>query len=134
MDEREKIIKIIEKNGTYNGRSFSFDYYVIQPNDLADALIEAGCAFGIDVQGLIDGTNELYVKDKGIMRLYNVYEVRKMEHRAEVAERAFDNIMRAFHELLSAIFPDKKIDLDEWKKDNLANAEKELAEEKNGGA
>ena len=41
MDEREKIIKIIEKSGTYNGRSFSFDYYVIQPDDIADALIAA---------------------------------------------------------------------------------------------
>lgn len=51
------------------------------------------------------------------------------ERRAEVVERAYDNIMGAFHELLSAIFPDKKIDLDDWKKDNLANAEKELAEE-----
>lgn len=42
MTDREKIIKIIEKNGVYNGRSLSFDYYVIQPDDLADALIEAG--------------------------------------------------------------------------------------------
>ena len=42
MTDREKIIKIIEKNGTYNGRSFSFDYYVIQPDDIADALIAAG--------------------------------------------------------------------------------------------
>ena len=38
MTDRDKIIKIIEKNGTYNGRSFSFDYYVIQPDDIADAL------------------------------------------------------------------------------------------------
>lgn len=42
MTDKEKIIKIIEKNGVYNGRSLSFDYYVIQPDDLADALIEAG--------------------------------------------------------------------------------------------
>ena len=42
MTDREKIIKIIEKNGTYNGRSLSFDYYVIQPDDLADALTAAG--------------------------------------------------------------------------------------------
>lgn len=48
MSDREKIIKIIENNGTYNGRSLSFDYYVIQPDDLADALIEAG--YG-DVRG-----------------------------------------------------------------------------------
>ena len=49
--------------------------------------------------------------------------------RAEVVERAFDNIMKVFHEMLSTIFPSIKIDLDEWKKDNLAIAEKELAEE-----
>lgn len=49
--------------------------------------------------------------------------------RAEVVERAFDNIMEVFHEMLSAIFPSIKIDLDEWKKDNLAIAEKELTED-----
>ena len=53
----------------------------------------------------------------------------EVRHRAEVVERALDNIMGAFHELLSAIFPDKKIDLDEWKKDILANAEQQLAKE-----
>lgn len=40
MTDREKIIEIIKKNGTYNGKSLSFDYYVVQPDDLADALIE----------------------------------------------------------------------------------------------
>lgn len=52
----------------------------------------------------------------------------RLKRRAEVADRAFDNTMKVFHEILSAMFPDKKIDLDKWKKDNLANAEKELAE------
>lgn len=42
MTDREKIIEIIKKNGTYNGKSLSFDYYVIQDEDLADALIAAG--------------------------------------------------------------------------------------------
>lgn len=41
MTEKEKIVKIIAKNGVYNGRSLSFDYYVIQPEELADALIKA---------------------------------------------------------------------------------------------
>lgn len=50
-------------------------------------------------------------------------------HRAEVAERAFDNTMEVFHEMLSTMFPSIKRDLDAWKKDNLASAEKELAEE-----
>ena len=62
MTEREKIIEIIKRNGTYNGRSLSFDYYVIQPDDLADALIAAG----------IGG-------------------VKETKHRAEVAERALTN-------------------------------------------
>ena len=42
MKYREKIAEIIKKNGTYNGRSLSFDYYVVQPDDLATALIENG--------------------------------------------------------------------------------------------
>lgn len=42
MTDREKIIEIIKKNGTYNGESLSFDYYVIQDEDFADALIKAG--------------------------------------------------------------------------------------------
>lgn len=61
--------------------------------------------------------------------LVPVAEYESVRHRAEVAERAFDNTIKVFHEILSAIFPDTKIDFDEWKKDNLANAEKELAEE-----
>ena len=42
MSDREKIIEIIKKKGTYNGKSLSFDYYVIQDEDFADALIAAG--------------------------------------------------------------------------------------------
>ena len=60
MKYREKIAEIIKKNGTYNGRSLSFDYYVIQPDDLAKALIAAG-----------------------------IGEVSEWKRRAEVAEKAF---------------------------------------------
>lgn len=61
----------------------------------------------------------------------NLHErLKEAERRAEVAERAFDNTIKGFYETLSALFPDTKVDLDKWKKDNLANAEKELAEEK----
>lgn len=42
MADREKIIKIIKKNGTYHGGILSFDYYVVQPEILADALIANG--------------------------------------------------------------------------------------------
>lgn len=62
MTDRDKIIEIIKRKGTYNGRSLSFDYYVIQPDDLADALIAAG----------IGG-------------------VKETKHRAEVTERALTN-------------------------------------------
>ena len=62
--------------------------------------------------------------------------VEEAKHRSFVFEKelvkykmAFDNTIKAFHETLSVLFPDTKINLDEWKKDNLANAEKELAEE-----
>lgn len=60
MKDREKIAEIIKKNGTYNGRSLSFDYYVVKPDDLATALIENG--YG---------------------------NVAEWKHRAEVAEKAF---------------------------------------------
>ena len=151
MTDREKIIKIIEKNGTYNGRSFSFDYYVIQPDDLADALIAAGigevtewkekveCAKRIlQIPTLPNGTTDLsYFEYKGeriqdIARQRDEYKhcAEVAEHRAEIVERAFDNTMEVFYEMLSTMFPSIKIDLDEWKKDNLAIAGKELAEEK----
>lgn len=42
MTDKESLVKIIAKNGVYNGKSLSFDYYVIQPEELADALIKAG--------------------------------------------------------------------------------------------
>lgn len=42
MTDKEKIVKIIDINGVYNGKSLSFDYYVVQSDDLADALIKAG--------------------------------------------------------------------------------------------
>lgn len=42
MTEQEKIIEIIKKNGTYNGRSMSFDYYVVRADDLAECLINEG--------------------------------------------------------------------------------------------
>lgn len=66
MTDREKIIEIIAKEGVYNGRSLSFDYYVVQPDDLANALIEAG-----------------------------IGDVIEYKHKAEVAERVIANILCA---------------------------------------
>lgn len=61
MTDREKIIEIIKRNGTYNGRSLSFDYYVVQLDDLADALIAAGIGDTIyKVYDRCDGHNCLY--------------------------------------------------------------------------
>ena len=114
MTEREKIINIVGQN-KYCGV------------DTANALIEAGF---ISLKESSDMAREACdilrnIKDDEIKCICK--EKDDLARRAEVVERAYDNIMGAFHELLSAIFPDKKIDLDDWKKDNLANAEKELA-------
>lgn len=104
MTEREKIIKIIEKNGTYNGRSFSFDYYVVQPDDIADALIAANigdvtewkekvaCAKRIlQIPTLPNGTTDLsYFEYKG-ERIQDIARQRdEYKHRAEVAEKECD--------------------------------------------
>lgn len=103
MKYREKIAEIIKKNGTYNGRSLSFDYYVVQPDDLATALIENG-----------------------------IGDIIEWKRRAEVAERALltacvnlikdeeDNVNM---ELLAHVVYTKF----------LRKAEKELAEEKKSG-
>lgn len=102
MTDREIIIKIIKKNGTYNGRSLSFDYYVVQLDDLADALIAAGigdvtewkekveCAKRIlQIPTLPNGTTDLsYFEYKG-ERIQDIARQRdEYSHRAEVAEKA----------------------------------------------
>ena len=104
MTDREKIIKIIEKNGTYNGRSFSFDYYVIQPDDIADALIAANigdvtewkekveCAKRIlQIPTLPNGKTDFsYFEYKG-ERIQDIARQRdEYKHRAEVAEKECD--------------------------------------------
>lgn len=91
----------------------------------ADALIEAG--FGNEKELRIELRSKVdYIHEQDDI-------IGHYKHRAEVVERAFDNTIKAFHETLSALFPGTKIDLDEWKKKNLANAEKELAEEGKDG-
>lgn len=119
MTEREKIIKIIEKNGTYNGRSLSFDYYVIQPDDLADALIAAGIG---DVKSW-----EISDADKERSSINYYCEMREWkdkcketEHRAEVAEKMFNILYEETSEYMKVLSK-------EWYK---YQAEKELEEEK----
>lgn len=118
MTEREKIIEIIKRNGTYNGKSLSFDYYVIQPDELADALFAAGIV--VDVQSLANGNCVLYVKGKGFMRLYNEQDINEMIHRAEVYEEMFDILYKETSEYMKVLSK-------EWYK---VQAEKELAEER----
>lgn len=74
MKDREKIAEIIKKNGTYNGRSLSFDYYVVQLDNLATALIENG--YG---------------------------NVAEWKHRAEVAEKALDKACADIEQLMDCL-------------------------------
>ncbi len=101
MTEREKIIEILKQTSDVWKDEKIYGYVVsIDLGKIADALIEAG-----------------------------IGDVTEWKHRTEVAERAFDNTIKAFYEVSSLLFPDTKIDFDKWKRDNLANAEKEIAEE-----
>lgn len=134
MTEREKMIAVIKQAFEEEGRMlkeqakrvFSGEIKKasqgLPPLDefIADALIAKG-------YGNIDKT----VEEAYAFTLELNDKIKAAEHHAEVAERAFDNTIKAFHETLSALFPDTKVDLDKWKKDNLANAEKELEEEGN---
>ncbi len=143
MKDREKIAEIIKKNGTYNGRSLSFDYYVVKPDDLADALIAANvgdvtewkekveCAKRIlQIPTLPNGTTDLsYFEYKG-ERIQDIARQRdEHKHRAEVAERALltacvnlikDEEASVDMELLAHVVYTKF----------LRKAEKELAEER----
>lgn len=89
MNDREKIVKIIEENGVYNGKSLSFDYYVVQPDDLADALIEAGIR-DINQKGLVAVNGEVSIVTKNIIADAKDTldgNLAEWKRRAEVAER-----------------------------------------------
>lgn len=128
MTDREKIIKIIEKNGTYNGRSLSFDYYVIQPDDLADALIAAGIG---DTTNLIVENKVLQRDVDNLMRTLEegTEEFREVQYRAEVAERALHCLARSFVEAMCKDSNTPHL-IDGFIKDAYRQAKKELAEEK----
>ena len=79
MTEREKITEIIAPFVSAYGEAVA----------IADALIEAG--YG-DVKSLVDGNCVLCVKDKGFMRLYPEWDIKELEHRVEVVERALLNL------------------------------------------
>lgn len=105
MTEREKIIEIIKRNGTYNGRSLSFDYYVIQPDDLADALIAAG----------IGDTTNLIVENEVLQRA-----LRSLAQLCAKGAKYYLQSDEAIKERERELY-------NEW----IKQAEKELAEEKN---
>lgn len=144
MKDREKIAEIIKKNGTYNGRSLSFDYYVIQPDDIADALTAAGfgdvtewkeqveCAKRIlQIPTLPNGTTDLsYFEYKG-ERIQDIARQRdEHKHRAAVAERALATVCE---EVLHARYPVEYVTIsvvEDFIQLTLKDAEKELAEEK----
>lgn len=62
---REKIINTIKENGVYNGKSMHRDYYVVNDEELADAIIAAG-----------------------------IGDVKEAEYRAEKYERALELMAR----------------------------------------
>lgn len=60
---REKIINTIKENGVYNGKSMHRDYYVVNDEELADALIAA-----------------------------NIGDVCEWKHRTELAEKMYSTL------------------------------------------
>lgn len=124
MSDREAIYEIIVRAWVESG---NHPVVVETAERIAKEIIEAGFISLKESSYMAREACDILrnIKDDEIKRICK--EKDDLARRAEVVERAYDNIMGAFHELLSAIFPDKKIDLDDWKKDNLANAEKELA-------
>lgn len=144
MTEREKIIKIIEKNGTYNGRSFSFDYYVIQPDDIADALIAAHigdvtewkekveCAKRIlQIPTLSNGTTDLsHFEYKG-ERIQDIARQRdEYKHRAEVAERALRKAVSVLDAEYRAFGVNRENKTEQRIKNFIEQAEREIGGEK----
>lgn len=118
---KKKIVEILDNNIRWQPYYYISRGIVYEEDlkNIADALILEGIGYVWDITEKAE---------KAIASL--IKQNKELQHRAEVAERGFNNTIKVFHDMLSAIFPSIKIDLDEWKKDNLAIAEKELAEEK----
>lgn len=144
MTDRERIIKIIEKNGTYTGRSFSLDFYVIQSDDLADAIIAANIG---DVtawkeraekaerrlEKLKKTDGDLTIEDE-INILENIVEEAK--HRSFVFERELVKYKTALatvcEEVLHARYPVEYVTesvVEDFIQLTLKDAEREIEEE-----
>lgn len=103
---REKIINTIKENGVYNGKSMHRDYYVVNDEELADALIAAGIGDVSELKkhrvvvekSLIPEEDNAYVLPNippTVKQLYSGEEVEKIvkerdeyKHSAARAERA----------------------------------------------
>lgn len=151
----EKIINIIKENGVYNGKSMHRDYYVVNDEELADALIKAGIG---DVKDLQVQVNSLEITNIALQagyddaendRLYWVNKYKEAEHRAEKAEqlknqycRALLNLARRYVVKTNMTLPhgnephSRSTDIEMLALYIIANeceqAEKELAEENSG--
>ena len=117
MKYREKIAEIIKRNGTYNGRSLSFDYYVVQPDDLADALIAAGIGDVGETKEKLKKINERILLGD-IIACDLSAKCAEYKYRAEVAEKMFNILYEETSEYMKVLSK-------EWYK---YQAEKELAE------
>ena len=84
---KEKIINTIKENGVYNGKSMHRDYYVVNDEELADALIAAGIGDVSDIRSLADNVMLSVVAHKAEVSSME-QRAKEAEHRAEVAERA----------------------------------------------
>ena len=133
---REKIINTIKENGVYNGKSMHRDYYVVNDEELADALIAAKIGDVKDLQVQVDSleiTNialQAGYDDAENDRLYWVDKYKEAEHRAEIAERAGRIIQRDMARVFDISNPRVcELIANIW---DLAKkqAEKELTEEK----
>ena len=141
----EKIINIIKENGVYNGKSMHRDYYVVNDEELADALIAAGIGDVKDLKaqvGTLEMTNiflQAGYDDAEGDRLYWVNKYKEAEHRADVAERALRNaaprlncrggLGKGFYKVDKCDYYHCNND-DGCVKAHLDQAEKELAEER----
>lgn len=110
MTDREKIIEIITENGVYNGKSLSFEYYVIQPDDIADALIKAGYGDVKEWKERAGKHRVLVLPDGTIKQTYSNEEVEEVvrqrdeyKHRAEVAEQERDEYRKSTRIALRAL-------------------------------
>ena len=94
---REKIVEIIKQNGVFNGKSMRRDYYVVNDEELADALIAAGIGDVSSEKAMREFAEAFYREKCAEYDLLNYqmqkseYRIAEAQHRAEAAEKALRN-------------------------------------------